>query len=195
MKDIGNYWEYFIEWIKRLNWGTVPDWFGALGTIAAVFVAVYLPYRATRPRGKAELESMYYTPQVELMGFKVSFYNTGSTAINIRSLSIGLVGSTKMLLLSMEFLGGVIQPGEGYSTGCNAVGVYKTLKDIYGPNKKVKIYPKVTDSIGNIYTGKVISLSLKSMREDLKFQYQYYNLNPQAANAENEELFNTKKID
>ncbi|KAA8347380.1 hypothetical protein FE418_07265 [Leuconostoc mesenteroides] len=183
------------NWIKTLNWGTVPDWVGATGTIAAVFIAVYLPYRAARPRGKAKLSSLYYTPQIELMGFDVSFYNTGSTAINVRSLSIGIAGNAKTLLLSMEFLGGVVQPGEGYSTGNNAVGIYESLTGIYGPNKKIKIYPVVTDSIGNIYTGKRITLNLKSMKEDLKFQYSYYGSNPQAAKKEDEELFNTKKID
>lgn len=28
------------EWLDKLNWGTVPDWFGAVGTIAAVIVAL-----------------------------------------------------------------------------------------------------------------------------------------------------------
>lgn len=182
-------------WLNALDWGNVPDWFGAIGTIAAVFVAIYLPYKATRPKGKAKLSSVYYTPQVELMGFDVSFYNTGATAINVRSLSIGIVGNSKMLLLSMEFLGGVIQPGEGYSTGKSAVGIYEALVDIYGSDNKIKIYPKVTDSIGNIYKGKKIKLDLKSFREDLKFQYQYYGLNPKAVDAEDKELFNTKKIE
>ncbi|WP_273712017.1 hypothetical protein [Leuconostoc mesenteroides] len=182
-------------WLNTLNWGNVPDWFGAIGTISAVFVAIYLPYKATRPKGKAKLSSMYYTPQVELMGFDVSFYNTGATAINVRSLSIGIVGNSKMLLLSMEFLGGVIQPGEGYSTGKSAVGIYEALVNIYGSDNKIKIYPKVTDSIGNIYKGKKIKLDLKSFREDLNFQYQHYGLNPEAVEAEDKELFNTKKID
>lgn len=178
-----------------LEVGSWADWVGAIGTIMAVFVAVYLPYKATRPKGKAKLSSLYYTPQVELMGFKVSFYNTGATAINVSDLSIGIVGNTKRLFLSAEFSEGVIQPGEGYSTGGNAVGIYEALKGIYGLDSKVKIYPKVTDSIGNIYKGKKMTLDLQSLREDLKFQYQLYDLNPQTIEEENKKIFNTKKID
>lgn len=34
------------EWFDGLNWGTVPDWFGAIGTIGAVWIAV--SYRRTK---------------------------------------------------------------------------------------------------------------------------------------------------
>lgn len=183
------------NWFSNLNWGTVPDWFAALGTIAAVFVAIYLPYNATKPKGKALIRNAYYTPQFKLMGFEVSFYNTGATAINVRSLSIGVVGSSKNLLLDTTFLGGIIQPGEGYSAGCSAVDVYDAIMRIYGNNKKVEIYPQTIDSLGNIYTGQKMTIDMKLMNKDVEFQRQTHLLNPNSITEENDKLFNTKKLD
>lgn len=183
------------SWFATLDWGNVPDWLGAVGTIAAVFIAVYLPYKSTKPKGKATLSSLYYAPQVELSGYNVSFYNTGATAINVSSLSIGVAGSTKRLLLSTDFSGGVIQPGEGYSSGGSAVGTYKALVSNYGFKNKIKIYPKVTDSIGNIYKGKKITLNLNLLKKELAYQSQLYGLNSQTVENDNKTLFNTKKID
>lgn len=183
------------SWFATLDWGNVPDWLGAVGTIAAVFVAVYLPYKSTRPRGKAKLTSLYYVPQVELSGYDVSFYNTGATAINVSSLSIGVAGSTKRLLLSTDFSGGVIQPGEGYSSGGSAIDTYEALLRNYGLKNQIKIYPKVTDSIGNIYKGKKITVNLNLLKNELAYQSQLYGSNPQAVESDNKTLFNTKKID
>jgi len=37
-----------ISWLSTVNWGSVPDWLAAIGTISAVIAALYLADKGTR---------------------------------------------------------------------------------------------------------------------------------------------------
>ena len=180
--------------VSKLNWGSVPDWLGAVGTIVAVFVAVYLPYRSTIPKGKVTLSWNYYTPIIELLGVSVSFINTGSTAINIKKISLGIVGTTKAVYLSDDLEGGVLQPGEEYVSGVSSVALYDALKSKYGSKPYIEVRPQAFDSLGHIFHGKKHRINFTQFERDVLFQRNLYNSSP--ISMEDDKVhFKTKKID
>ncbi len=51
--------------VLSLAWGTVPDWLGAVGSIAAASVAVYLAYREGQRADNAEADSRQLRQRLE----------------------------------------------------------------------------------------------------------------------------------
>lgn len=186
-----------IKLLSNLEWGTVPDWLGAIGTIAAVFIAIYLPYQESKLKGKVYLEETYFTntPNSIFTGFTVNFFNVGSKAINVQSLRIGIKGYTQQILISTDFNGMVTQSGEGIQSGMNGASVYDGIKMIAGSDKNVKLFPCAIDSLGNVYTGKSEKFNMEKLNNSLSnLRYKYYH-NTEAAKVDEETIFKTCKLD
>lgn len=184
-----------FAWLTKLDWGSVPDWFGAFGTIAAVFVAVYLQSSSTKPKVKVVLSSLYSTPEIELYGFDVSIHNYGQVAVNVSELGIGVSGTTKRLLMSLDFNGGVIQPGQSISTSRSAVDIYDGLIRASNGSKQVNIYGRVTDTLGRVFSGKKQKFDLVQLKNEVEYQRKSYEQHKELVELDKEIKFHTTKVE
>lgn len=84
--------QHFYDWLATLNWGSVPDWFAAVGTIGAVAVALYLAEKGARDQRGREREaqasciSSWHQPGRE----DVVISNPSSSAIYNVAISFGV---------------------------------------------------------------------------------------------------------
>lgn len=95
----GSTWAGLSAWWGSQDWGTVPDWFAAVGTVGALFVAlgIVLNDRRTRRREAAEaINGTWYanaTSEADFFELKATIYNAGSKpahAVAVRTYVAGL---------------------------------------------------------------------------------------------------------
>lgn len=125
---------------------------------------------------------------------KTSIINKGNTAINVTELSIGIVGVENRIILSTDFKGDILQPGQGYESGVNTVELLETLKGHTRRKTKIKIYAQARDILGVIYKGKTATIDFISLQEDVKYQSDLYRENTYLIANDRLNVFNTKKI-
>ncbi|MCV3315963.1 hypothetical protein NVV78_08425 [Pediococcus ethanolidurans] len=149
-----------------LEVGSWADWFGAVGTILAVIVAVLAPYYVNRPKVKTSQGSDYYTPSITLRNLRVKALNVGRVPIKITDLGFN-IGNTGQHFGVQENISEYLQQNDDVEGNIKAADVIISLTDKFPNQKMFVLVPYARSSQGKYYKGKPLKYSRKQMDKDL----------------------------
>lgn len=149
-----------------LEVGSWADWFGAVGTILAVVVAVLAPYYVNRPKVKTSQGSDYYTPSITLRNLRVKALNVGRVPIKITDLGFN-IGNTGQHFGVQENISEYLQQNDDVEGSIKAANMFLSLTDKFPNQKMFDLVPYARSSQGKYYKGKPLKYSRKQMDKDL----------------------------
>ncbi|CAH0419266.1 hypothetical protein [Periweissella ghanensis] len=150
-----------IPWINHLEWGSVPDWFSAIGTVGAIAISLSAPY-VMRGKVKVNIENILSKSTGQFVGIKVSGINYKERPINVFKIGIDLrkISHKKQILLlsnEIDFDGCILHQMEKVGSGINAIELYHYLNLIIDDRmQRSKVRKIIEKSCGNSFVGRFI---------------------------------------
>lgn len=162
-----------------VDWGSVPDWFSAVGTVGAVIFTLKASYWDNRPKMNVSLDIEYKTPDMDLIAYRVIGINDCEKTVNINQIGIdfGKVQRNHLLHFTSNTYDGMLKNGDDIQAGISPIDFYNQIKKYNLKSKSVKVRGFIADNLGNKYYGKWIEYDLKLIQEEAKtYQSKYSNL-------------------
>lgn len=150
----------------NLEVGSWAEWFSALGTIAAVFVAVLAPYFVNRPKLKLNFSMEYLPPEIALRTISIKALNTGKVPIKVTDLGFNIKRTGKHIGVK-ENIDQYLQQNDDVSSNFEAIELFEGLIRSFPKQKKFILVPYAKVSQGTEYTGRPLKISRKEINNEL----------------------------
>lgn len=153
-------------WIFNFDgYGTIADWFGAIGTIGAVLVALMAPYYVNKPKIKASSQKEYFTPQMLLKSIIIKVVNNGQVPVKI--VDAGFFIGRKHVNIPEE-ISEYLQQNDDIVKRFQPVGLFKSLISNYPDKQVFKLIPYARNSQGKYFKGKAVKFNRNDMDSEMR---------------------------